>query len=209
VVDVGVVVTGTTLPVWLVEEFQQLLGKNRTSTAVDQAALIELSGYPDHIIEQALDAARAWLRKPKQKPIHSLGRWLVGTAHRKLEAEQARGSTISFLSDESQYSWPVGRDTGEETADVPDPIPKPPPRTPQEQIWQTLLQELALQLPKATYEEWLRDSVVVWATDDECGIGLVDAQAKEWLENRLAHTIQRRLASLVGHPVAIRFEVIN
>jgi hypothetical protein len=208
-VSVGVPVSDSIIPNWIFEEFQQLLGSKRAVNAADQAALIELSAYPDHIVRQALDAARVWLRKPNQKPIHSLARWLVGTAQHKWEAEQARGGSVTSLVDEVKYSLDEGMRTWEEEPNLPDQTVRPALLTPEEQNWHTVLQELALQLPKATYDSWLRDSVVVAATDDGYEIGLPNAQAKEWLENRLAPTIRRSLASLLGHPVTIRFQVMQ
>jgi hypothetical protein len=202
-------VIASNLPSWLSDEFQLLLGKNRTVNAIDQTALIELSAFPDHIVQQALNAAREWLRRPNQKPIHSLARWLVGTAQRKWEAEQQRGSTVSSLANERRYALEDSMGTWEEDADLPDQIPKPDLRTPQAQIWHTVLQELAAQMPKATYDAWLSNTVVVAATDDEYEIGLANAQAKDWLENRLGHTIKRILTSLLGHPVTVSFQVVR
>ncbi len=203
-----VVPVGTSdIPDWLSNEFQLLLGSKRTVNAADQAALVELSSYPDHIVQQALDTARAWLRKSNRTPIHSMGRWLVGTAQRKQEAEQARGSTVTFISDEGSYVWNISG--SEEGSGLPTEIAEPEPLTPQAQIWQTVLQELEVHLPKATYDAWLRDTVVVSATEDEYEIGLPNAQAKDWIENRLVHTVKRTLASILGHSVAIRFQVLR
>ena len=136
-----------------------------------------------------------------------MGRWLVGTAQRKQEAEQARGSTVTFISDEGSYVWNISG--SEEGSGLPTEIAEPEPLTPQAQIWQTVLQELEVHLPKATYDAWLRDTVVVSATEDEYEIGLPNAQAKDWIENRLVHTVKRTLASILGHSVAIRFQVLR
>jgi hypothetical protein len=155
-----------------------------------------------------LDAARAWLRRSNRTPIHSLGRWLVGTAQRKQEAEQVRGSTVTSFSDGGSYVWNMGGSSEEE----PEPPPgeaEPEPLTPEAQIWQAVLQELEAHLPQATYDAWLRDTVVVSATEDEYEIGLPNAQAKDWIENRLVHTVKRTLASMLGHSVAIRFQVLG
>ena len=82
---------------WMVDEFSRLLGQERSLNDADWAALSDLAQYPDHIVLQSLDAARQWLRKPGRTPIHSLGRWLVGTARRKLEAQQSRGNSVTAL----------------------------------------------------------------------------------------------------------------
>lgn len=206
-VVVPVSVVTSDIPDWLSDEFQLLLGSNRTVNAADQAALVELSAYPDHIVQQALEAARAWLRKSSRTPIHSLGRWLVGTAQRKQEAEQVRGSTVSSINDEGTYVWNVSG--SKEEPELPEEVAEPEQLTPQAQIWQTVLQELEVHLSKATYDAWLRDTVVVSATEDEYEIGLPNAQAKDWIENRLVHTVKRTLASILGHSVTVRFQVLR
>jgi hypothetical protein len=83
------------VPDWLLEEFEYLLGDERTANAADRTALAELAALPEHVIAQALDAAQAWLADEKKGPIHSLARWLLGTARRKLEAEEARGASAT------------------------------------------------------------------------------------------------------------------
>ena len=205
-VVVSVSVAPSDIPDWLSNEFQLLLGSNRTVNSADQEALVELSAYPDHIVQQALDAARAWLRKSNRTPIHSLARWLVGTAQRKLEAEQVRGSTVTSISDEGSYVWNID---GSEEPESPAEVAEPEQLTPRAQIWQTVLQELEAHLPPATYATWLRDAVVISATEDEYEIGLPNAQAKDWVENRLVHTVKRTLASILGHSVAISFQVLQ
>lgn len=200
-VDVGT----SDIPDWLSEEFQRLLGTNRKITPADEVALVELNSYPDYIIQQAVDAAYAWLGRSDRKPIHSLARWLVGTAQRKWEAQQTRGSTVNSVADApGKYAaWNIS--DPEEVSEIIGEASATEPPTPEEQVWNTVLQELALQVPKSTYDAWLRDAVVVSATVDEYKIGLPNSQAKDWLENRLAHTIKRVLASLLGYPVKISF----
>jgi hypothetical protein len=208
-VVVSVPVLAFDVPTWISEEFQVLLGNKRTANTADQAALAELCAYPDHIIQQAFDAAHDWLCRPKRKPIHSLARWLVGTAQRKWEAELLRGNTVNSFADKGTYAWDsgVGGVTEEEETEKHPPVLEQDLLTPQAQIWHTVLQELAVQIPKETYNAWLRNTVVISATEDKYKIGLPNAQAKEWLENRLVPTIKRTLASLVGHPVLVSFHV--
>ncbi len=60
-----------------------------------------------------------------------------------------------------------------------------------EQVWQAALGELQLQMTRATYDTWLRDTILVSSDDDTFVIGLKNAYARDWLENRLRTTIQR------------------
>ena len=41
--------------------------------------------------------------------------------------------------------------------------------------------------------------------DDIYTIGVHNAYAKDWLENRLIAMIQRTLSSIVGHPIEVKF----
>ena len=205
-VDVGVTVSISDIPDWIMDEFQFLLGQDRHAKQADLAALTELATHPEHIINQAFDAARVWLEDASKRPIRSLGRWLVGTARRKLDAEEVRGSEISRVPYVTLFEWdelPIGigeEDKGLETSE-------PGQATPEQQIWSEVLQDLALQLPSATYDSWIRGTWIVSVSDGEYVIGLPNAKAKDWLENRLIHTIQRTLASFIGQPVKIRFQV--
>jgi chromosomal replication initiator protein len=76
-----------------------------------------------------------------------------------------------------------------------------------EVVWQMLLSELALQMPTATYDTWVRDTVVMGYEDGEFIIGMPNAYARDWLENRLRHTIKRTLSSIMQRSVQIQFRV--
>lgn len=74
-------------------------------------------------------------------------------------------------------------------------------------IWQMALSELALQMPSATYDTWVRDTVVVAYEDGEFIIGMPNAYARDWLENRLRHNIKRTLSSIMNRSVQVQFRV--
>ena len=74
-------------------------------------------------------------------------------------------------------------------------------------VWQMVLSELALQMPPATYDTWVRDTVVMGYEDGEFIIGMPNAYARDWLENRLRHTIKRTLGSIMRRSVQIQFRV--
>ncbi|MEZ4735779.1 MAG: DnaA/Hda family protein, partial [Caldilineaceae bacterium] len=74
-------------------------------------------------------------------------------------------------------------------------------------IWQMLLSELSLQMQSATYNTWVRDTWVIAYEDGEFIIGLPNAYARDWLENRLRHKIKRVLSSLIHRSVQIQFRV--
>ena len=74
-------------------------------------------------------------------------------------------------------------------------------------VWQTLLSELALQMPSASYNTWVRDTWVLGYEDGEFIIGIPNAYARDWLENRLRNKIKRALGSLVHRSVQVSFRV--
>ncbi len=74
-------------------------------------------------------------------------------------------------------------------------------------IWRMVLGELALQMPASTFDTWVRDTVVIGYEDGEFIIGMPNAYARDWLENRLRHTIKRSLSSIMHRAVQIQFRV--
>ncbi len=76
-----------------------------------------------------------------------------------------------------------------------------------EAIWRATLGELQLRMPRATYDTWLKDSTLL-AYEDGCFIiGVPNAYAKDWLEQRLHGLVKRVLESVAGHAVELHFVV--
>jgi chromosomal replication initiator protein len=76
-----------------------------------------------------------------------------------------------------------------------------------EQAWQAALGDLQLQLTKATFDTWLKNTYVVSHEDNTFLIGVHSGYAKDWLENRLLTTIKRTLTGVVNHTVDVKFIV--
>ena len=76
-----------------------------------------------------------------------------------------------------------------------------------EQAWQAALGELQLQLTKATFDTWVKSTYVLSSEDGTFLVGVHNAYAKDWLENRLLTTIKRTLVGIVGRSVEVRFIV--
>lgn len=74
-------------------------------------------------------------------------------------------------------------------------------------IWQAALGELRLQMTKATFDTWVRNTQLVSCQDDVFVIGAQNEFARDWLENRLLTTVERTLVGIVGCPVEVRFVV--
>jgi len=80
-------------------------------------------------------------------------------------------------------------------------------KTKAEQIWQTALGELQVQVTRATFETWIKDTRVLSYEDGEFTIGVHSAFAKDWLENRLLSLIKRTLSRIMGRSVGVSFVV--
>jgi chromosomal replication initiator protein len=76
-----------------------------------------------------------------------------------------------------------------------------------DQIWQAALGELQLQMTKATFETWVKNTHVISHEDGTFIIGVHNAFTKDWLENRLLTTIKRTLVGIVGHSVEVKFTI--
>lgn len=76
-----------------------------------------------------------------------------------------------------------------------------------EKVWQTALGELQLQMTKATFDTWVKQTHVLAYEDGTFIIGVQNGYAKDWLENRLHGTIQRTLTSILNRSTEVRFVV--
>ncbi len=74
-----------------------------------------------------------------------------------------------------------------------------------EHTWQATLGELELQIPKATFNTWLKNTHVEAYEDGLFVIGVGNAYAVDWLENRLMGTIKRTLTNIAGRAVDLKF----
>lgn len=77
-----------------------------------------------------------------------------------------------------------------------------------DQIWRAALGELQLQMTKPTFDTWLKNTKAVSYEDGTLIIGVHNAYAKDWLENRLMSIIKRTLVGIVGRTVEAKF-VLN
>ncbi len=72
-------------------------------------------------------------------------------------------------------------------------------------IWQAALGELQLQITKATFDTWLKDTRPLSCRDDVFIIGTPNEFVRDWLEDRLRTTVERILVGIVGRPVEVQF----
>jgi hypothetical protein len=78
---------------------------------------------------------------------------------------------------------------------------------PERNVWQAALGELQLQMTKATFDTWVRNTRLVSCQDGVFVIGAQNEFTRDWLENRLLTTVKRTLVGILGHAVEVRFVV--
>jgi len=76
-----------------------------------------------------------------------------------------------------------------------------------EQAWQSVLGQLQMEMPRASFDTWVRDTKPVSYQDGTLTISVRNAYARDWLENRLASTVSRLLVGIVNASVAVNFVV--
>ena len=76
-----------------------------------------------------------------------------------------------------------------------------------EQAWQSVLGQLQMEMPRASFDTWVRDTKPVSYQDGTLTIGVRNAYARDWLESRLASTVSRLLVGIMNASVAVNFVV--
>jgi len=76
-----------------------------------------------------------------------------------------------------------------------------------EQAWQATLGQLQMEMPKAAFDTWVRDTELISHEDGTFIIGVHNAYARDWLESRLSSTVVRILSGLMNRSVEVKFIV--
>lgn len=118
-------------------------------------------------------------------------------------AELQADEEAAAEADRRLAAWAAEAELEAPADDLPDALPALDDCA-EAQIWQQVLAEMALQLPRADLEVW-RDTWLVSAENDEWVIG-ARPNALRWLEHRMEKNVQRRLASMLHRTVSVRFE---
>ncbi|OGO64690.1 MAG: chromosomal replication initiation protein DnaA [Chloroflexi bacterium RBG_19FT_COMBO_50_10] len=74
-----------------------------------------------------------------------------------------------------------------------------------DQAWQAVLGQLQLDMPKASFDTWVRNTEIVSYEDNVFIVGVPNAYARDWLESRLSSKINRLLCGILNRTVNIRF----
>jgi chromosomal replication initiator protein len=73
--------------------------------------------------------------------------------------------------------------------------------------WQAVRGHLQMEMDKASFDTWIRDTEFVAYEDGALVIGVKNDYARGWLENRLTSTISRKMSGLMSRSIDVRFIV--
>lgn len=76
-----------------------------------------------------------------------------------------------------------------------------------ERAWQMALGQLQLDMPKASFDTWVKDTEFISFENGLLTVGVANAYASEWLSSRLTSTVSRFLAGILNQPVTVQFAV--
>jgi hypothetical protein len=76
--------------------------------------------------------------------------------------------------------------------------------------WQSVLHQLQLEMPRASFETWVQDTQPTRYDGNGCiQIATRNAYARDWLENRVQKTAEQLLAGVLGRSVSVAFVVVE
>jgi len=78
-----------------------------------------------------------------------------------------------------------------------------------ERAWQSALSQLQMEMPKASFDTWVRDIVPVRWEDGILQLGVRNAYARDWLESRLTSTVTRLMCGILNANVQVEFVVVS
>jgi chromosomal replication initiator protein len=73
--------------------------------------------------------------------------------------------------------------------------------------WQSVLAQLQMEMPRASFDTWVRDTRPIGYENGALTVSVGNAYARDWLESRLASTVNRLLIGILNSNVAVNFVV--
>jgi hypothetical protein len=156
-----------------------------------------------------VQAWQLWAKHPHRRSLSNP----VGNIILKLESgEQPPGEFLRAAEEQIRLrQWIQEQEQAEESEDLEDQGQlEPDPEdvsVEARRIWTKSLEELKLQMTRATFDTWLRGSKVVEAGDGCLTVAVRHAHAVDWLQNRLLSVIERTVARHTDGKVKITFVV--
>jgi len=168
----------------LVIEFRKIEGKSR----LDDDLTSKIIGA----IRAAYEDENNWQFNKTTSPTRAVIACIVAQGRANKDKAQAR----SELAEAAAHSQQALAERQAERQ----------PPTDQEVWWGQVLGELKLQMTTPTFNTWLKDTVLLERANGRVVVGVANAYALDWLENRLKGMVER---SLVGFGVSeVEFELL-
>lgn len=76
-----------------------------------------------------------------------------------------------------------------------------------QQVWSSVLTQLQMDMPRASYETWVLGTQALGLENDVLLVSTRNAYARDWLESRLTSTVQRLLVGVLNRSVSVKFVV--
>jgi chromosomal replication initiator protein len=73
--------------------------------------------------------------------------------------------------------------------------------------WQSVLSQLQSEMPRASFDTWVGGTRPLTYENGALTVGVPNAYARDWLENRLSSTVSRLLVGILDSNVAVNFVV--
>lgn len=74
-----------------------------------------------------------------------------------------------------------------------------------QRIWITIQNQLQEEMPRASFETWVRDSTAVSLVDKVLTVSVRNAYARDWLTSRMSSTVVRMLSEIIGDQAEVVF----
>jgi len=74
-----------------------------------------------------------------------------------------------------------------------------------DQAWQAAIGQLQMDMPRASFNTWVKDTLLLAYEDGEFVVGAPNTYARDWLEGRLSSTISRMLGGIMNRTSRVRF----
>ena len=76
-----------------------------------------------------------------------------------------------------------------------------------DEAWASALGQLQMEMPRASFDTWVRDTEAVSLKHGLMTIATRNAYARDWLESRLGSTVQRMLIGILNQSITVEFVV--
>ena len=76
-----------------------------------------------------------------------------------------------------------------------------------EHAWQAVLGQLQIEMPRSSFDAWVKDAEFVAFEEGVFIVGVNNAYARDWLDSRLKSTVTRILRGLLSRTAEVRFVV--